>query len=95
MNMARLITADCVANVIYMGLATFIQSPWTLVGQNIHSISLDNSWRKEILGLVTNQSFKLPNSKSENQHPYSTSEERCSTLSLGSGLDFSPRDKIS
>ena len=31
--LTRLIIADCLANVIYMALSTFIQSPWTIVGK--------------------------------------------------------------
>ena len=29
----RLIIADCLVNVVYMAINTFVQSPWTIVGK--------------------------------------------------------------
>ena len=31
--MPRLIIVDCMVNVVYVTIATFITSPWTIVGE--------------------------------------------------------------
>ena len=33
MDIHRLIIADCLVNVVYMAINTFVQSPWTIVGK--------------------------------------------------------------